>query len=237
MFGVTASGVRLDHYHPTDNEDDTDAQFDPVWEARTHVDADGWTAELWVPVLAAALQRPARASLGPERQAVAAAAQRRELLGRRRTHRARLVVAVRRAARHRRRAADHPPRGAALRLGFVADDRQPRSRTTRSTMAWQPERTRRRRHESRHRIEPDARGDDQPRLRPDRSRPGRSEPDGVRNDLRRAAAVLHRGQQRARGGDVATTTTRGGSARGRPGRRRATTSTIRRPTRSSAPRS
>ena len=49
MFGVTASGVRLDHYHPTDNEDDTDAQFDPVWEARTHVDADGWTAELWVP--------------------------------------------------------------------------------------------------------------------------------------------------------------------------------------------
>jgi len=49
MFGVTAAGVRLDHYHPTDNEDDTDAQFDPVWEARTHVDADGWTAELWVP--------------------------------------------------------------------------------------------------------------------------------------------------------------------------------------------
>jgi hypothetical protein len=49
MFGVTASGVRLDHYHPTDNEDDSDAQFDPVWEARTSVDADGWTAELWVP--------------------------------------------------------------------------------------------------------------------------------------------------------------------------------------------
>ena len=49
MFGVTASGVRLDHYHPSDNEDDTDAQFDPVWEARTHVDAAGWTAELWVP--------------------------------------------------------------------------------------------------------------------------------------------------------------------------------------------
>ena len=49
MLGVTASGVRLDHYHPSDNEDDTDAQFDPVWEARTHVDAAGWTAELWVP--------------------------------------------------------------------------------------------------------------------------------------------------------------------------------------------
>ena len=49
MFGVTASGVRLDHYHPSDNEDDSDAQFDPVWEARTSVDANGWTAELWVP--------------------------------------------------------------------------------------------------------------------------------------------------------------------------------------------
>src|SRR5215213_21870 len=49
MFGVTASGVRLDHFHPSDNEDDTDSQFDPVWEARTHIDGDGWTAELWVP--------------------------------------------------------------------------------------------------------------------------------------------------------------------------------------------
>ena len=34
MFGVTASGVRLDHFHPTDNEDDVDNQFDPVWEAK-----------------------------------------------------------------------------------------------------------------------------------------------------------------------------------------------------------
>ena len=49
MFGVTASGVRLDHYHPSDNEDDSDSQFDPVWQARTSVDANGWTAELWVP--------------------------------------------------------------------------------------------------------------------------------------------------------------------------------------------
>ena len=49
MFGVTASGVRLDHYHPSDNEDDTDAQFDPVWEAKTATDDRGWTAELWLP--------------------------------------------------------------------------------------------------------------------------------------------------------------------------------------------
>lgn len=49
MFGVTASGVRLDHFHPTDNEDDTDSQFDPVWEAKTSMDAQGWTAEMWLP--------------------------------------------------------------------------------------------------------------------------------------------------------------------------------------------
>jgi hypothetical protein len=49
MFGVTASGVRLDHFHPTDNEDDTDAQFDPVWQAKTSIDAQGWSAEMWIP--------------------------------------------------------------------------------------------------------------------------------------------------------------------------------------------
>ncbi|MGE0705588.1 MAG: DUF5916 domain-containing protein [Vicinamibacterales bacterium] len=49
MFGVTASGVRLDHYHPSDDQDDADDQFDPVWEARTSRDANGWTAEMRVP--------------------------------------------------------------------------------------------------------------------------------------------------------------------------------------------
>ncbi len=49
MFGVTASGVRLDHFHPTDNEDDTDSEFQPVWEAHTVVTSDGWMAELRIP--------------------------------------------------------------------------------------------------------------------------------------------------------------------------------------------
>jgi hypothetical protein len=49
MFGVTAAGVRLDHYHPTDNEDDEDSEYDPVWEARSHVSEAEWTAELWLP--------------------------------------------------------------------------------------------------------------------------------------------------------------------------------------------
>jgi hypothetical protein len=49
MFGVTASGVRLDRFHATDNETAFDAGFDPVWEARTSVGPEEWTAELWIP--------------------------------------------------------------------------------------------------------------------------------------------------------------------------------------------
>jgi len=49
-FGVTASGVRLDHYHSSDDEGSADATFDPVWEAGTAMGADGWTAELWIPL-------------------------------------------------------------------------------------------------------------------------------------------------------------------------------------------
>jgi hypothetical protein len=49
MFGVTASGVRMDHYHSSDNENSSDSGFDPVWEANTRIDERGWTAELWLP--------------------------------------------------------------------------------------------------------------------------------------------------------------------------------------------
>ena len=48
-FGVTASGVRLDQYHSSDNENITDETFDPVWQARTRIDEQGWTAEFWLP--------------------------------------------------------------------------------------------------------------------------------------------------------------------------------------------
>ncbi|MBQ02380.1 MAG: hypothetical protein CL477_17055 [Acidobacteria bacterium] len=49
MFGVTAAGVRLDHYHATDDENRSDAEYDPVWQARTVMTDGGWTAELWLP--------------------------------------------------------------------------------------------------------------------------------------------------------------------------------------------
>jgi hypothetical protein len=48
-FAVTAAGVRLDWYHPDDDVQSRDATFDPVWEARTSVDSEGWTAELRIP--------------------------------------------------------------------------------------------------------------------------------------------------------------------------------------------
>jgi hypothetical protein len=48
-FGVTAAGVRLDYYHGDDNRASRDYTFDPVWSARTRVEADGWTAELRIP--------------------------------------------------------------------------------------------------------------------------------------------------------------------------------------------
>ncbi len=48
-FGVTASGVRIDHQHLSDSEFDIDPRFDPVWEAQAEIDDSGWTAEMWIP--------------------------------------------------------------------------------------------------------------------------------------------------------------------------------------------
>lgn len=48
-FSVTAAGVRTDYYHRSDVEYDRDYSFDPVWEARTWIGADRWTAEMRIP--------------------------------------------------------------------------------------------------------------------------------------------------------------------------------------------
>ena len=48
-FGVTASGVRLEQFYPSDDRERSDAGFDPVWEARVARDATSWTAELAIP--------------------------------------------------------------------------------------------------------------------------------------------------------------------------------------------
>ena len=48
-FGVTPAGVRLDFYHASDDMDDTDAEYDPVWDARATIDSLGWSAEIRIP--------------------------------------------------------------------------------------------------------------------------------------------------------------------------------------------
>ncbi len=48
-FGITASGVRVDYYHPSDEERSRDYNYDPVWSAKTRIDAEGWTTEIRIP--------------------------------------------------------------------------------------------------------------------------------------------------------------------------------------------
>ena len=49
-FSVSSGGVRGDAYHAQDSEDSgREAQYDPVWDARTRVDTEGWTAEMHIP--------------------------------------------------------------------------------------------------------------------------------------------------------------------------------------------
>ncbi|MGH7709993.1 MAG: carbohydrate binding family 9 domain-containing protein, partial [Gemmatimonadaceae bacterium] len=48
-FAVTAAGVRVDYYHSGDFEGARDYAYDPVWEAKTHVDSLGWSAEMRIP--------------------------------------------------------------------------------------------------------------------------------------------------------------------------------------------
>jgi len=48
-FAVTAAGVRIDWFNPTDTEYRRDFTYNPVWEARVQVDSLGWTAEMRIP--------------------------------------------------------------------------------------------------------------------------------------------------------------------------------------------
>ena len=49
-FSISSGGVRGDAYHAQDSEDaGREAQYDPVWDARARVDAEGWIAEMHIP--------------------------------------------------------------------------------------------------------------------------------------------------------------------------------------------
>jgi hypothetical protein len=49
-FAVTAAGVRADWIHTDDTERARDSTWNPVWRASTQIGADGWTAELAMPL-------------------------------------------------------------------------------------------------------------------------------------------------------------------------------------------
>jgi len=48
-FGISATGTRVDYYHPEDSEFNRDYSFDPVWEGETRIHQDHWTAEMKIP--------------------------------------------------------------------------------------------------------------------------------------------------------------------------------------------
>jgi hypothetical protein len=193
-FGVTASGVRLDRYHSTDRDDVVDAGFNPVWEARTAIGADGWTAELWIPL--------SQLRFNPQRDLIWGLNIRRfrptldeddywvlvprtERVWASRFGDLQGISALR----------PHPSsRAAALRGERVHGAREPRS--AQSLRRWpKPLEPCRRRRQDGDRHQPDAGPDDEPGLRAGRGRSRRSEPVGVRDALHREAAVLHRGAQ------------------------------------------
>jgi hypothetical protein len=48
-FGVTAAGVRLDLYSPSDDLESADNGYSPVWGAEVFRDGSGWVAEMRIP--------------------------------------------------------------------------------------------------------------------------------------------------------------------------------------------
>lgn len=49
-FAVTRAGVRLDWYHPEDDESVRDFTYEPVWTAKVRRRDDRWTAEMRIPL-------------------------------------------------------------------------------------------------------------------------------------------------------------------------------------------
>ena len=49
-FAVTPAGVRIDYFHGSDAEGARDYGWDAVWEVKTTRDANGWTAEMRIPL-------------------------------------------------------------------------------------------------------------------------------------------------------------------------------------------
>ena len=193
VFGVTASGVRLDRYHSSDNEDSYDSGFDPVWRAETQVSGDQWTAELWIPFSQLRFNPQSvqtwglnlfrfRPTLNEEDYWIVIPRTERAWSSRFGDLTA-LPIWCRRGASRR------------CRTWPAARPSTARTATGQSVRRWQePAGAGGRRRQDGAWSEPHARGGHQPGFRPGRSRSRGSEPDGLRDALPREAAVLSRGR-------------------------------------------
>jgi hypothetical protein len=63
-FAVTAAGVRADWIHTDDSEFQRDSSWNPVWIAKTELYADGWAAEMAIPLSQLRLPRTPQSSWG-----------------------------------------------------------------------------------------------------------------------------------------------------------------------------
>jgi hypothetical protein len=63
-FAITARGVRADWIHTDDSESRRDLSWNPVWIAKSELLADGWSAELAIPLSQLRLPRTPQASWG-----------------------------------------------------------------------------------------------------------------------------------------------------------------------------
>ena len=195
MFGVTAAGVRLDHYHATDNENRSDAEYDPVWQARTVMTDGEWTAELWLPFAQLRFNDRAERIFGLNIKRDIPAHNEETywaLVGRTESGWASRFGELRGIE-------GVEPRGRLEMLPYVSGS----SRVTGDRDPSNPfddgknlGGARRGGHQVRAGIEPDARRGVQSRLWADRGGPGRGESHGVRDHFLRAPPVLSRREQR-----------------------------------------
>ncbi|CAA9323488.1 MAG: CBM9, partial [uncultured Gemmatimonadetes bacterium] len=154
-----------------------------------HGGMDGGDAHSLQP---ASLQRPARAGVGHQPGPVGPLARGRRLLGGDPPRHAGVGLAVRRPGGHRRGAAGAADRTDAVRGGGGHPLRRGGpQRPAGGAAVRRHARGRRRPHRAGE--QPDAGGHAEPRLRPGGGRPGRGEPERVRDLLSRAPPLLHRG--------------------------------------------
>ena len=188
-FEINPAGVRGDQFNG-------DPSWDPVWEGAAHIDADGWTAEMRIPYSQLRFSRDERADVGAAGVALRRPAQRagHVVVPQPRRERRPGVLRAPRGARRERAGRGRPSCcRTSCRSGQFkyADARAIRTHDSRDM-----KRQRRRRHQVQPDVEPHARRDDQSRLRPGRGRSGVAQPLGVRDVLRREAALLRRQSQR-----------------------------------------